>query len=147
MLCGELILWNRIRDWKFVKQKFILEANCVNAIKSAFRDVTAGATGATIIAPKFSDALTLFQPRGADSAQHCKGCTQNFPVVTSLALHHMWEQQKAGGRCLFIGDLSCQRIRIPLLQYLVLFHKLSITYLKLQFCAIPNVHCSLHLQK
>ena len=33
-----------------------------------YRDVTAGATGATAVAPKFSDALTLFQPGGADSA-------------------------------------------------------------------------------
>ena len=32
------------------------------------RDVTAGATGATAVAPKFSDTLTLFQPGGADSA-------------------------------------------------------------------------------
>ena len=28
------------------------------------RDVTAGATGATAVAPKFSDTLTLFQPGG-----------------------------------------------------------------------------------
>ena len=28
------------------------------------RDVTAGVTGATAVAPKFSDALTLFQPGG-----------------------------------------------------------------------------------
>ena len=39
------------------------------------RDVTAGATGATAVAPKFSDALTLFQPWWADSAQHRTGCT------------------------------------------------------------------------
>ena len=32
------------------------------------RDVTAGATGATAVEPKFSDALTLFQPGGADYA-------------------------------------------------------------------------------
>ena len=31
---------------------------------SHLRDVTAGATGATAVAPKFSDALTLFQPGG-----------------------------------------------------------------------------------
>ena len=29
-----------------------------------YRDVTAGATGATAVTPKFSDALTLFQPGG-----------------------------------------------------------------------------------
>ena len=34
------------------------------------RDVTTGATGATAVAPKFSDNLTLSQPRGADSAHH-----------------------------------------------------------------------------
>ena len=32
------------------------------------RDVSTGATG---VAPKFSDTLTLFQPGGADSAHHC----------------------------------------------------------------------------
>ena len=34
------------------------------------RDVSAGATGATVVAPKFSDTLTLSQPGGADSAHH-----------------------------------------------------------------------------
>ena len=38
-----------------------------------FRDVTTGATGATSVAPKFSDTLALSQPRGADSAHHCRG--------------------------------------------------------------------------
>ena len=33
-------------------------------VTSLDRDVTAGATGATTVAPKFSDALTLFQPGG-----------------------------------------------------------------------------------
>ena len=37
------------------------------------RDVTTGATGATEVAPKFSDTLTLSQPRGADSTHHCRG--------------------------------------------------------------------------
>ena len=37
------------------------------------RDVTTGATGATEVAPKFSDTLTLSQQRGADSAHHCRG--------------------------------------------------------------------------
>ena len=53
-------------------------------VKISNRDVTAGATGATAVAPKFSDALTLFQPGGADSAQHRRGSTKIFPVVTSL---------------------------------------------------------------
>ena len=58
------------------------------------RDVTAGATGVTKVAPKFSDALTLFQPGGADSAQHCKGRTKNFPVVTSLLVKLPYSAQK-----------------------------------------------------
>ena len=37
------------------------------------RDVTTGATGATEVAPKFSDTLTLSQQRGANSAHHCRG--------------------------------------------------------------------------
>ena len=37
------------------------------------RDVSAGATGATAVAPKFSDALTLSPPGGADSAHHRRG--------------------------------------------------------------------------
>ena len=48
------------------------------------RDVSTGATGATAVAPKFSDTLTLFQPRGADSAHHWHGRTYIFLVVTSL---------------------------------------------------------------
>ena len=34
------------------------------------RDVTTGTTGATTVTPKFSDTLTLFQPREAGSAHH-----------------------------------------------------------------------------
>ena len=37
------------------------------------RDVSTGATGATAVAPKFSDTLTLFQPGGADSAHRWRG--------------------------------------------------------------------------
>ena len=37
------------------------------------RDVSTGATGATEVAPKFSDTLTLSPPRGADSAHHRRG--------------------------------------------------------------------------
>ena len=48
----------------------------------AARDVTAGATGATMAAPELSDALILFQPSGAACAQHR---TNNIPVATSLA--------------------------------------------------------------
>ena len=38
-----------------------------------WRDITAEATGATTVASKFSDALTLLE-----------GCPKNFPTVTSL---------------------------------------------------------------
>ena len=43
------------------------------------RDVTAGATGATAVAPKFSDALTLFKPGGADSAHTSQRSHQKIP--------------------------------------------------------------------
>ena len=49
-------------------------APCVSS-----RDVTAGATGATAVAPKFSDALTLFQPGGADSALPLQRSHHKFP--------------------------------------------------------------------
>ena len=49
-----------------------------------FRDVSTGATGTTAVAPKFSDILTLFQPRGADSAHHRRGRSKHLPVITSL---------------------------------------------------------------
>ena len=47
------------------------------AVKLQFlpRDVSTGATGATVVAPKFSDTLTLSQPGGADSAHHRRGRT------------------------------------------------------------------------
>ena len=52
------------------------------------RDVTTGATGATVVAPKFSDTLTLSQPRGqilpTKSAHHCRVHTYHFPVFTPL---------------------------------------------------------------
>ena len=35
-----------------------------SAVQGLIRDVTAGATGATAVSPKFSDTLTLFQPGG-----------------------------------------------------------------------------------
>ena len=42
-------------------------------IMNTNRDVTTGATGATVVAPKFSDTLTLSQPRWAYSAYHRRG--------------------------------------------------------------------------
>ena len=38
-----------------------------------------------VVAPKFSGTLTLFQLERADSAKHCKGCTKNLPMDTSLS--------------------------------------------------------------
>ena len=62
---------------------------------SLHRDVTTGVTGATAVTQKFSDALTLFQPRGADSAQHGRGRTKNFPLVTFLIISHQQNYVKA----------------------------------------------------
>ena len=42
------------------------------------------------LAPKFSDTLTLFQPRGADSAHHWHGRIYIFLVVTSLSNYWGW---------------------------------------------------------
>ena len=63
------------------------------------RDVSAGATGATAVAPKFSDTLTLSQPRGADSAHHHRGRSQHFSVVTSLICTFI---QKVSYCCCFV---------------------------------------------
>ena len=45
----------------------------------ATRDVTAGATDATAVAPKFSDTLTLFQPGGTNSAKPSHRLHPKFP--------------------------------------------------------------------
>ena len=46
-------------------------------------DVPSGMTGATSVTPKFSDALTLFQPGRADSDQHCRDVTAGATRVAS----------------------------------------------------------------
>ena len=51
-----------------------------------FRDITTGATGATAVALKFSDALTLFQPWGGRFCPTSQRSQKNFHVVTSLGL-------------------------------------------------------------
>ena len=64
-----------------VKKKIVTNKNLkriIVALKNEnelkkFRDVSTGATGATVVAPKFSDTLTLSQSRGADSAHHRRG--------------------------------------------------------------------------
>ena len=44
------------------------------------RDITPGPTGASVVAPKFSDTLTLFHQRGwADSAPPLQRLHQKFP--------------------------------------------------------------------
>ena len=78
-----LRLWT-LRPWEDITA---MVSTSYPVYQSTF--VTAGATGATAVAPKFSDVLTLFQPGeggGADSAQHRRGYTKNFPVVTSLLI-------------------------------------------------------------
>ena len=62
-----------------------VETTCTTS-SCELRDVTTGATGATEVAPKFSDAITLSQPRGADSAHHYRGRSKKFSVVMSLEL-------------------------------------------------------------
>ena len=46
-----------------------------NATLSYDRDVSAGVTRATEVAPKFSDTLTLSQLGGTDSIHHDRGRT------------------------------------------------------------------------
>ena len=61
----------------------VVETNLLKA-----RDVTAGATGATTVAPKFSDTLTLFQPGGG--GRFCPPSQRsnvNFPRDYVPAVH------------------------------------------------------------
>ena len=46
--------------------------------------------------------LNPISTKGADSAQHHKGRTQNFPVVTSLALHHIYVGATEGWWSMFV---------------------------------------------
>ena len=75
------------------------------------RDVTIGATGATAVAPKFSDNLTLSQPRGADYAHHRRGRSYHFPVVTSLQLGTV----HASGLGLLVGQPNANLVSRPYL--------------------------------
>ena len=57
--------YKKIRQNKHLtKTKEFLINTIVIPAYSYVRDVTTGATGATEVAPKFSDTLTLFQPGG-----------------------------------------------------------------------------------
>ena len=84
-------------EWKFyaILQDFYSQIGVILTISSILalyngktaiihRDVSTGATGATAVASKFSDTLTLSPLWGADSAHHRRGCNQIFPVVMSL---------------------------------------------------------------
>ena len=64
-----------------VLPKVLLTKSC------ATQDVTAGATG---VAPKFSDTLTLFKRGGQILPLHRRGRTQKFPMVTSLSVTVWW---------------------------------------------------------
>ena len=56
--------------------------------------------------PKFSDTLTLFQPRGTDSAYHRRGRTYIFPVVMSLS-----QRKKVDGTNKTIYRISANSFR------------------------------------
>ena len=58
------------------------------------RDVTAGATGATAVAPKFSDTLTLFQPGGADSAPTSQRSHQKIACDYISAIYKLYEESR-----------------------------------------------------
>ena len=68
-------------SWVNNENSFILHKNIVQLLQ--FRDVTARATITTMIAPKLSDVLTLFQP-GVGWGVGGRFCTNNFPMFTSL---------------------------------------------------------------
>ena len=68
------------------------------------RDVTTEATDATVVTPKFSDTLTLSQPREADSAHYRRGRSYHFNVITSL-----------------YGMISCFRACFSVLEHPFLF--------------------------
>ena len=51
----------------------------VRQISVLIRDVSAGATGATPVAPKFSDTLTLSQPGGGRFCPPSQRSNLNFP--------------------------------------------------------------------
>ena len=68
----------------FLTNQIVLKRKITNKKTIFVRDVSTGATGATEVAPKFSDTLTLSPPGGEDSAHHRRGPTKNFPVDTSL---------------------------------------------------------------
>ena len=76
---------NKLNKDSLIEKGFSKDFNEKGFIKYIiYRDVSTGATGATAVAPKFSDTLTLFQPGGQILPLHCRGRTKKFPEVTSL---------------------------------------------------------------
>ena len=68
----------------------------------SYRDVSAGATGATEVAPKFSDTLTLSQPGGG--GRFCppsQRANLNFPRGY-VPEHHKWDFATIVGSQLFV---------------------------------------------
>ena len=87
-------LWNSNDDWSLNadgsnvyiqndSKNMVLGINDSD-LMNITRDVSTGATGATVVPPKSLDTLTLMSTRGADSAHHHRGRTKIFPTVTSL---------------------------------------------------------------
>ena len=74
-------LYDATRDVLMINNLFTRETieekstNLTSKSAIYLRDVSAGATGATEVAPKFSDTLTLSQPGGADFAHRRRGRT------------------------------------------------------------------------
>ena len=74
------------------------------------RDVTAGLTVETAVAPKFSDALTLFQLGGEDSAPTLQRSHKKFPhdyisvISLSLSINNTYLQWYHH------GDISVKRL-------------------------------------
>ena len=71
---GAKYLFSRIRDFILYFDKLLYKEFQTNT--NVIRDVTAGASGATAVAPKFSDALTQFQPGGQILPLHQRGRTK-----------------------------------------------------------------------
>ena len=57
-----------------------------------YRDVSAGATGATTVAPKFSDTLTLSQPGGDRFCPPSQRSNLNYPHDYVPALEYSLNQ-------------------------------------------------------
>ena len=69
------LILSKNADKKNCASKLIFFNELDNLNPYYHRDVTTGATGATKVAPKFSDTLTLSQPGWADYAHHQRGRT------------------------------------------------------------------------